>query len=50
MEGVGGESDYSGSRALEHRAGSLAIFQMRRSVHFRIKARVDGTYLEGRTF
>lgn len=29
---------------------SLAIFQMRKRVHFRTKARMDATYLEGRTF
>lgn len=47
--GVRGASDYSGSPTVEHTGPepSLLIFQMRRSVRLRTKARVDATYVEG---
>lgn len=35
---------------LDRRHEGTQIFQMRKRVHFRTKARVDATYLEGRTF
>lgn len=49
-QGWEGRVTILGRRPKGTQGRSLAIFQMRKSVHFRTKARADATYLEGRTF